>query len=190
MLPRVHAATTTIENAEENEIPMWIKSCEKVRKCLLDNIIIPNLLENVKYRINDIPDSEDQYDKYIFECSILPHYGATDYVFLYDKVHQQFVPVAKSMENIHDGDTKWLPDRYRDNNRYCWITVCLFNRQCHAMFKWPSRQPEPHDNNLASWPCVIRDANRIGYNVMTKIDTSFLQMIEKTLLNKVCFYFI
>ena len=68
---------------------MWIKSCEKVRKCLLDNIIIPNLLKNVKYRINDIPDSEDQYDKYIFECSILPHYGATDYVFLYDQVLQQ-----------------------------------------------------------------------------------------------------
>jgi len=52
------------------------------------------------------------------------------------------------------------------------------------MFKFPIQQAVPQNNDLSSWPCVIRDTKRIGYKVMTKIDTSLLVRIEKALLNK------
>ena len=94
-------------------------------------------------------------DDYVFECSILPHYGASDFVFLFDRNIQKFLPVTQCFANISDEDIKWIPREYRENNRYCWITVCMLDRLRHVMFKFPIQQAVPENNDLSSWPCVI-----------------------------------
>lgn len=60
----------------------------------------------------------------------------------------------------------------------------MLDRLRHVMFKFPIQQAVPENNDLSSWPCVIRDTKRIGYKVMTKIDTTLLSRIEKALLNE------
>lgn len=162
---------------------MWRRGCNNVRNCLLNHIIAPNLLEVKDNSFNDL--RKLVLDDYVYECSILPHYGASDFVFLFDRNIQKFLPVTQCFANISDADIKWIPKNYRENNRYCWITVCMLDRLRHVMFKFPIQQAVPQNNDLSSWPCVIRDTKRIGYKVMTKIDTSLLVRIEKALLNKV-----
>ena len=183
MMPKIHAAKSESAEEEANDLPMWIRGCMKVKNCLIGDIILPNLLNNSDRSFDDI--NVEQYDDFVYECSILPHYGGTDYVFLYDTCIQKFLPIAKCFQNTHEGDIKWLPQQYRDTNRYCWITVSMFDRQQHAMFKWPMHQCEPQSDHKKSWPCVKRDVNRIGYKVLSIIDTFLLDVIDRKLMYQV-----
>ena len=182
-MPRIHAISTKITEDENWYNPMWSRVAESIKECLLNDIIIPTLRERIDDCSSEL--SSHGHNQYIYECSILPHYGITNYVFLFDKITRKFIPISRCFDNTPDGDIKWLPKQYRDTNRYHWGIVCMFSRRNHAMFKWPVRQAEPQNKDHSSWPCMIRDAKRIGYNVMTSIDTTFLEKIEKALLNKV-----
>lgn len=183
-MPKIYAAKNKSAEEEANDVPMFLRACMKVKSCLIGDIIVPNLLlSNSDHRFNDI--NVEQYDDFVYECSILPHYGGTDYVVLYDKGIHKFLPIAKCFDNTHEGDIKWLPQQYKDTDRYCWITVSMFDRQQLAMFKWPMRQCEPQSDHTKSWPCVKRDVGRIGYKVLSMIDTFLLDVIERKLMYQV-----
>ena len=83
-MPRIHAISTKITEDENWYNPMWSRVAENIKECLLNDIIIPTLRESIDNCSSEL--SSDGYNQYIYECSILPHYGASDFVFLFDKL--------------------------------------------------------------------------------------------------------
>ena len=124
-------------------------------------------------------------DKYIYQGSILPHFGAANYIILFDKNIGKFIRIPEEYENINPGEIKWIPCGYRDAKRYSWITICLVSRAHHIMFKSLIREAQPQGKENKNWPAIIRDTQRIGYTVMSVLDTTYLGKIENALIDKV-----
>ena len=179
-LPKVYAKKA--EDIEgDNEQTVWVRAGNMVNKSLLNHIMVPNIFaldSSMKEQV------QNDGEKYIDQSSILPHFGATNYIILFDKNAGKFIPIPEEYVNINPGDIKWLPFGYRDAKQYCWITICLVNMAHHTMFKFPIREAQPHGNDT-TWPAVIRDTQRIGYTVMSVIDTAYIEAIENALIDKV-----
>jgi hypothetical protein len=180
-LPKIYAKKSEdIESYDDQTI--WVRTGNIVNNSLLNHIIVPNLI------VSDIIIKElkpNEVEKYVYQGSILPHFGATNYIILFDKNIRQFIPIPEEYENISPGEIKWIPCGYRDAKRYCWTTICLVSRAHHTMFKFPIREAQPQGKDNKNWPAIIRDTQRIGYTVMSVLDTNFLGGIENALIDKV-----
>ena len=168
---------------EDEDHPIWTRAGNLVKKCILTEIIYPSLNGREEQIAGD-PKSLDLND-YVYEGSILPHFGITDYVFLFDKAIGKFLPIPEQFEKIKHGNIRWLPRDYRDTKRYCWFTICLVSRSNHIMFKWPLQYSQPQCHDYTNCLSVTRDTQRIGYTIMSIVDTDYLKKIEKALFEKV-----
>ena len=164
------------------DVPMQGRVGKMIKKCLMNDHLRPNLSE-LDASQADLP---KELELYIHETSVLPHFGVTDFVVLFDKKLKVFIPIPEEFRNYDLGDIKWLPRSCRDTNRYRWITVCVVNRGMHLMFRRPigqTVQPEKSigKNSLA----FVRDVTRLGYSVLSIIDIRYLIYIENEMIKKV-----
>ena len=179
LLPTMYSDINEAEEIEEASI--WTRTGMMVKNCLQKDIIGSSFGGPIG-TANET--NIENLSAYIMECSILPHFGVTDYVMLYDKDIKKFLPIPEQLQNVPNWEIKRLPTNYK-SNRYYWMQVCLMNRQSHLMFRMPIREARPENISCTHWPCMIRDTGRIGYNVLSVIDTGYLGSIEDAILEKV-----
>ena len=154
-----------------------------IKNCLMNEYIRPNLSAFDASQA-DLP---KQLELYIHETSVLPHFGVTDFIVIFDKKLKVFIPIPDEFRNTDFGDIKWLPRSYRDTNRYNWITVGVVNRATHLMFRRPIGQTiQPEKSTDKNSFAFVRDVTRIGYSVFSIIDVQYLRYIENEIINKVC----
>ena len=180
-LPKMYSKTFN-DDADDDGVPLWTRLGALIKLCLYKNIIFPSINGSETSQFAVLVNNE--LNKYIHEESILPHFGATDFIMLFDSNLNKFIPIPEEFKTLDPGAIKWTQYGYRDFKRYRWITTCFLSRQRHLMFRWPIRHVQSHIH-AKDWPVVLRDVRRLGYSVMTVIDVGYVRVLEEAFLHMV-----